>query len=182
MKHARLLGPLFFKAAAASPATRALFRTTIAMTQLEGSAADNVMPSAVKAVINMRLLPPWTVETAIERLKKIIADDRVSVSVYRAGFNPVKAGQDHAAQEGPGWKEIKAALGKTFPGVPVLPFLMMATTDSRYYKELSRYIFRFSPLLLDPEELSRIHGNDERITAENLERCLEFYTALIKQL
>ena len=182
MKHSRLLGPLFFKAAAVSPSTRAMLRTTVAMTQLEGSAADNVMPSAARAVINLRLLPPWTVETAIERIKTVIADSRVGVAVNGLGTNPVEAGPEQAAQKSPGWKEINAALGKAFPGIPVLPFLMVATTDSRHYLEQSRNIFRFNPLLLDPDELSLVHGHDERVSVENMEKCLSFYTALIEQL
>lgn len=182
MKHARLLGPLFFRAAAGTPATRALLRTTLAMTQLEGSAAENVLPSAVRAVINLRLLPPWTKETAIKRVKDIIGDDRVEVAVYGLGTNPVKAGPDHARQKSPGWKEIKAALAGTFQDVPALPFLMLATTDSRHYQCLSPYIFRFNPIKLNPEELSLIHGHNERISLDNLQHCLEFYEALMEQL
>jgi len=182
MKHARFFGPVFFRAAATSPATRALLRNTMAFTQLQGSAADNVMPSSVTSVINLRLLPPWTVEKCIERIKTVIGDDRVGVTVKSLGSNPVKAGPDQAEQKSPGWKEIKAALASSFPGVPVLPFLMPATTDSRHYQELSRYIFRFCPHLLNPEELSGVHGHDERISLENLEYGLKFYTALLEQL
>ena len=182
MKRARLFGPLFFKVAATGPLIRALFRTTLAMTQLEGSAAENVMPSSARAVINLRLLPPWTEETTIARVREIIADERVRITIYSTGGDPVEAEPAHAAQESPGWKEIKTALGKTFPDVPALSFLMMATTDSRHYRELSRYIFRFDPVLLNPEELSRIHGHDERISPENLEHCLGFYTAVLEQL
>ncbi|MDR2661804.1 MAG: M20/M25/M40 family metallo-hydrolase [Treponema sp.] len=182
MRHARLLGPLFFKAAAVSPATRALLRTTLAMTQLEGSAADNVMPSVVRAVLNLRLLPPWTVGTAIERLKALIADSRVNVTVHGFASNPVEAGPGQTAMTSPGWNEINAALETAFPAVPALPFLMLATTDSRHYQEFSRNIFRFSPQLLDQAELSRIHGHDERISLDNLNRCLAFYTALLQQL
>ena len=182
MKYARFLGPLFFRAAAVNPATRALFRTTLAMTQLEGSAADNVMPSSVRAVINLRLLPPWTVDTAVTRIRKVIADEKVSVTVHGLGTNPVKAGPDQAEQKSRGWKEIKNAIAKTFPGIPVLPFIMLATTDSRHYKELSANIYRFNPLVLDQKELSLVHSHDERISLENLERCLQFYTALLEQL
>ena len=182
MKHARLFGPLFFKAAGTSPATRSMLRTTLAMTQLEGSAAENVLPSVVKAVINLRLLPPWTTDTAIERVRTVIADDRVVVKAHGQGNNPVEAGADQAVKKSPGWKEIEAALGKVFPDVPALPFFMLATTDSRYYKEMCRYIYRFNPLLLNPGEISLIHGHDERISLENLEYCLKFYTALLEQL
>ncbi|MDR2471623.1 MAG: M20/M25/M40 family metallo-hydrolase [Treponema sp.] len=196
MKHARLLGPLFFKAAAAGPATRALLRTTMAMTQLEGSSADNVLPSTVRAVLNLRLLPPWTVDTAIKRIRSIIADNRVSVTVHGLGSDPVMAGLETAAMTGPGWNEISAAIAAAFtadggipgeeaaglPGLPALPFLMLATTDSRHFEDLSPGIFRFSPQTLTPEEISRVHGHDERISLENLEHCLRFYTALMEQL
>ena len=182
MKHARLLGPLFFKAVAVTPATRALLRNTVAMTQLEGSAADNVMPSVVRSVINLRLLPPWTVDDAVKRIRAIINDEKVNVAVRGLATAPVKAGPGQAEQKSPGWTEIINALDSSFKGVPALPFLMPATTDSRHYRELTQYIFRFCPQLLSQEELSRIHGHDERVSLENLEQGLRFYTALIKQL
>jgi len=102
MKHARFFGPAFFKAAATTPSTRALLRNTMAFTQLQGSAADNVMPSSVTAVINLRLLPPWTMEKCIGRIKNIIGDERVVVTVKSQGSNPVKAGPDQAGQKSPG--------------------------------------------------------------------------------
>jgi carboxypeptidase PM20D1 len=84
--------------------------------------------------------------------------------------------------EGPGWEELRRAVEEVFPGTPVVPFLMLATTDSRHYQKLSGRIFRFSPQKLNPKELSRIHGHDERISLENLENCLSFYSRLLEQL
>jgi carboxypeptidase PM20D1 len=190
MKHARVLGPLFFKIAASSPATAALLHTTVAMTMLKGSAADNVMPSAVTAVLNLRLLPPWTVETALARIKKTINDDRVSVRIHGLATDPVPAapGQENVPGSGKGgegcagWDKILGAATAVFPGVPVLPFLMTATTDSRHYRELAGAIYRFNPQVLDPAELSRIHGHDERISLANLENCRGFYSALLESL
>ncbi|MDR1785857.1 MAG: M20/M25/M40 family metallo-hydrolase [Spirochaetaceae bacterium] len=182
LRNARLLGPLFFKAAATTPVTAAMMRTTIAMTQLQGSAADNVMPSQAQAVLNLRLLPPWTVETAVERIKDVISDPRVTVALYGPATDPVPAAPGQARMEGPGWKELRDALEAAFPGVPPIPYLMMATTDSRHYRSLGDAIFRFGPQRLTPEELSRIHGKDERISLVNLERSLVFYTALLRSL
>ena len=181
MKNARLLGPLFFKIMAVTPANRALFRNTIAMTMMEGSAAENVMPSTVKAVMNLRLLPPWTVESSIKRIKAVVNDKRVNVNVRGLGSNPTKTGPGQETLNSPGWKEILNALESSFPGVPALPYLMTATTDSRHYKELSKYIFRFFPQLLGAEDMALIHGHDERISYDNLDHSLKFYTALLKQ-
>jgi carboxypeptidase PM20D1 len=197
MKHARILGPLFFRIASASPVTAALLRTTVAMTMLKGSAADNVMPSAVTAVLNLRLLPPWTVETALARVKETINDDRVSVRIHGLATDPVpavpgqenvpgfgdgSAGNGNAANGCSGWDKILGAAAAVFPGVPVLPFLMTATTDSRHYRELAGPVYRFNPQVLSPGELSRIHGHDERISLANLENCRRFYLALLDLL
>jgi carboxypeptidase PM20D1 len=182
MRHARLLGPLFFLAVGGSPDIASMLRTTVAITQLEGSSADNVMPSAVRAVINTRLLWPWTVESVIARVKKIVNDERVKISVYGLGTNPVPAGSGYAKLSGPGWKEMREAMEKVYPGIPILPFLMVATTDSRHYEKLAEGIFRFNPVKLNPQELSLIHGHDERISLENLKGGAEFYAALFSLL
>ena len=175
MRHARAFGPLFFRMAAANPETVSLLRTTVAMTQLEGSAADNVLPSEVRAVINLRLLWPWTVETATVFIKKAINDKRVLVSTHGLGTNPVAASREYHHE---GWKKIQAAMEEAWPGVPILPFIMVASTDSRHYQRLTDGIYRFNPHKLDSKELSGIHGHDERISEENLNRGLAFYSGL----
>jgi carboxypeptidase PM20D1 len=180
MRHARALGPLFFITAAASPTIASMLRTTVAMTQLAGSAADNVLPSEARAVINLRLLRPWTVEKAIDFITKAVNDERVKVSVHGLGSGPVPANPRYA-QCG-GWSAIAAALGAVWPGVPLLPFLMVATTDSRHYRELSANIFRFNPHILTPPEMSGVHGHDERISIENLHNGLQFYIKLMEAL
>ena len=179
MRRARALGPLFFKAAAGNPSIESMLRTTVAMTMLEGSAADNVLPSRAKAVINLRLLHPWTAEKAIEFVRNAIADERVRISVYGIASDPVAPGADCMSL---GWPDVSAALEKAWPGVPALPFIMIATTDSRHYQKLSGSILRFTPFKIDPKELSGIHGHDERVSIENLERGLAFYSHLLEAL
>jgi len=193
MRHARTLGPLFFKLAATNPTTEAMLRTTLAMTQLEGSAADNVMPSQVRAVVNLRLLWPQTVETALAYIKKVINDERVQVNTFRLATDPVPSSEEFrcgmkkrkGGKEGQfpkGWKEIQSAMEQAWPNIPLLPFIMVATTDSRHYQELTDNIFRFSPYKLDEHEMSGIHGHDERISLENLNKGLAFYSNLLRSL
>jgi len=179
MRHARAFGLLFFKAAADSPDAASMLRTTTAITQLKGSAADNVMPSQVDAVINIRLLYPWTTETACNFIKKTINDERVNISIYGEASNPVMAGRNY---EQHGWEQIKTALEEVWHGIPVIPFINTAVTDSRHYQKLCNSTFRFIPYKLDSKELNGIHGHDERISEENIRRGLMFYTALMRLL
>lgn len=184
LKHARALGPLFFILAGGTAETSALMRTTVAMTMLEGSPADNVMPSEARAILNLRLIPGWTVERAVDHVRRLVADPRVSVRAWpvRAATEPVPANPAAAAGADEGWKTVAAAVGAAFPGVPILPFLVTATTDSRHYQEVCSAIYRFSPLKLTAEELARIHGHDERISIDNFNAGIVFYRSLISAL
>ena len=179
MRHARSLGPLFFLAAGTDPTVMSMLRTTVAMTRLEGSSADNVLPSEVRAIINLRLLPPWNIETATDFIKKAVNDERVIVKVHSTAAEPVPA--KHGLQHS-GWKLIETALAGSWPGIPPLPFIMVATTDSRHFNELTEGIYRFGPFRLNPKDLTGIHGHDERISEENLRNGLLFYIKLLGAL
>jgi len=184
MANPRAFSSVLFANASDSPETASLLRTTVAMTQLQGSPADNVMPSNVKAVLNLRLLPGWTIEKAVEFVRLAIADPRVEVepSPSRVANNPVLASRETAEGRGPGWAEISAAIKVSFPDAAVLPFLVTATTDSRHYAGLCDAVYRFAPVKLNAEELSRIHGHDERISIENFTAGIGFYQTLISSL
>lgn len=182
--NARVLGPLFFKLAATTSETAALLRTTLAMTQLSGSLADNVLPSEAKAVLNLRLLPPWTIERATDWVRNAIGDARVEVAVspVRLANDPVTAPREVASGRGPGWKEIGDSIRASFPDAAIIPYLMTATTDSRHYAPLCDAVYRFVPLKLTGADLALIHGHDERISIENFTRSIEFYRSLIAGL
>ncbi len=184
LRNARALGPLFFPLSASSDATRALLRTTLAMTQLEGSRASNVMPRRVSATLNLRLLSPWTIEKALDFSRRVIADDRVALRVKPGSFanDPIPCSPACARGESEGWDDIRAAIGVAFPDAAILPFLNTATTDSRHYASLCDAIYRFAPMRLTPGELSRIHSEDERISLENIAAGLVFYNTLMGRL
>ncbi|WP_304223318.1 M20/M25/M40 family metallo-hydrolase [Gracilinema caldarium] len=186
LRNSRRLGPLFYPLAGTSPATRALLRTTLAMTQLFGAKADNILPAEARAILNLRLLPGDTIESALDYVRRAIGMDEVIVrpSPYRSANNPVLAdkGSPAGLYHGPGWQALVEALSVTFPQAKPIPFLVTATTDSRHYADLCRAVYRFGPLELPPAEVDRIHGHDERISLENLQRGIAFYQRLIEGL
>jgi carboxypeptidase PM20D1 len=106
----------------------------------------------------------------------------VRPSPYRSANNPVPVDRETAAGRGPGWANLTQALSSTFPEAVPLPFLVTATTDSRHYASLCQAVYRFGPLELPPEEVSRIHGHDERISIGNYIKGISFYEKLFEQL
>jgi len=172
---------------AQNPAVSAMFRTTTALTTLEGSSAENVLPSEVRGVVNCRILPGDTTEGTLERVRRLVADPRVRVE-YHPDFlvdEPVELHPDYVGdkiENLPGWKPLKATIEEVFPGCPVIPYLNTAQTDSRHYARLAPSILRFAPVKLTPEEIDTIHGHDERISVENFLTAIRFFTRLLEEL
>lgn len=155
----------------------ALVRTTTAFTQMEGSAARNVLPTQAKFVSNMRLNPGDTVAQAEKYLTKAISDDRVKLRVLE-GFDPSVVSNTDCDS----YQKISSVIAQTWPGVIVSPYLMIQCSDARHYGVLSDRVYRFSPMELSAEERKTIHGNNERITCDAICKTVEFYIRLMKQI
>ncbi len=154
----------------------ALVRTTVAFTQMEGSAARNVIPPEAKMVANMRLNPHDSVASAMVYLKKTVNSKDVDISLLES-FEPSPISQTHC----PAWDKVASAVANTWPGSIVAPYLMVQCSDSRHYGKLSNHVYRFSAMDLTAEERSTIHGSNERIRVETIAKAVEFYIRLMKQ-
>jgi len=170
-----LFGPLVARVLARMGAENAAFvQTTVAPTMLAGGTAANVLPSAAEATLNLRLVPGDSVEAAVERLHRVIRDERVLVEVIDGGGPTPVSPADGAA-----FAEIAAALAASWPGVVPVPYLMMQATDSRHFIGTADAVYRFAPLRMTSAQRASIHGIDEFVEVESLERGELFYRRLI---
>ena len=153
----------------------ALVRTTTAFTQAEGSNARNVIPTQASLVSNMRLNPGDSVESAAAYLRKAVNDPDVEITVLESHEpSPIsETGCDS-------WNKVAAAVAATWQGCVVTPYLMVQCSDSRHYRDISRHVYKFSAMDLTAEERRSIHGNNEKIRLETIERSVEFYIRLLQ--
>ena len=154
----------------------ALVRTTVAFTQMEGSAAANVIPPEAKMVANMRLNPSDTVESALQYLRKVVNDETVEVTALEAA-EPSRV----STTDCPGWEKISSSVAETWRGSIVAPYLMVQCSDSRHWGRICDKVFRFSAMDLTAAERATIHGNNERIRLETVHKAVEFYIRLMSK-
>ena len=154
----------------------ALVRTTVAFTRMEGSAAANVIPPEAKMVANMRLNPSDSVESALQYLRKVVADDAVEITALEAS-EPSRVSTTGCD----GWEKVAAAVAETWKGSIVAPYLMVQCSDSRHWGRISDRVFRFSAMDLTAAERATIHGNNERIRLETIGKAVEFYIRLMSK-
>ncbi len=154
----------------------ALCRTTTAFTQASGSDARNVLPTQASLVSNMRLTPYDRVDSAVAYLKKAVKDDSVELTILESD-EPSAVSQTGCES----WDKVASAVADTWKGCIVTPYLMVQCSDSRHYGRISDRVYRFSAMDLTSQERKTIHGNNERIRLECIERSVEFYIRLIRQ-
>lgn len=153
----------------------ALMRTTVAFTQAQGSQASNVIPPSASFVSNMRLNPADNIENSLKYINKTINDKNVEVSLIH-GMNPSRI----STTDCDGYNKLACAVASTWKGCIVSPYLMVQCSDSRHWGRISDKVYRFSAMDLTSEERATIHGNDERIRLEALDKTIEFYIRLMK--
>lgn len=172
-KRMAFANPWLFKA----PVLKALnAHTTTAPTIIEGGVKDNVIPTVGKATINFRILPGETVESVKEHIQETIGDGiKVEIAGFSANPSPV-SGIDSDA-----FKNLEKTIRSVFPEAVVVPGLIGGGTDARYFYGVSDDVYRFYPIRIGPDSMTRFHGIDEKISKENYKEMITFTYNLIKR-
>ncbi|HEY1233689.1 MAG TPA: M20 family peptidase [Candidatus Binatia bacterium] len=170
-----LFSPFLEKTLAQSPRTNALLRTTLAVTMFNAGIKENVLPSRASAVINLRIAPGESTASVIQYVRDVIADRTVSILPLPMPLEPSSVSSIDSAS----FAILSKTIRQTYPMAVVAPALLVAGTDSRHYRNLTKNIFRFLPLTVGPDDIARYHGIDERISVDDYERCIRFYAQLI---
>ena len=157
--------------------TRALLTSTFAFTMLNGGNQTNIIPNKVEANINIRISPFDTVDSIVEHIRKTIKDDQIVISVHDE--TPAFPECSYKTE---GYNIIKDTVIETYPGTVVAPFLNIGGSDGKFYTEICDCVVRFSPFKISNQERAGIHGVDEYIRVEMLEKCLEFYQRLLTKI
>ncbi len=156
--------------------SNALVRTTTAPTIFTAGVKDNVVPTKAEAVVNFRTLPGETSADVVAHLKKVMADDRVRITVLDGLKEPAPV----SPVDVPGFNIIQTTLKQVYPEALVAPTMMIASSDSRKYIDVCKNIYNFAPMIVTSEDLERIHGLNERNRIEDYKRGIGFYYQLLR--
>ena len=167
--------PLILQTYNDAPELSAQVRTTTAVTMFRSGTKENVLPQRAEAMVNFRLRPGDSVADVAGHLRQVIGNPEIEIDLVGPGneASPV------AALDSAGYRFVAEAIRSTFPTALVVPGLVVAATDTRHYVSIADASLRFGPLRLGRDDLSRIHGTNERIGVENLTQMVRFYRKLI---
>ena len=140
----------------------AAVRNTISITMLEGSNKVNVIPAEASAQVDIRLLPSQDPEQFLQDLRKIIADDSIKIETV-VSWPPSTSPTDTEF-----YKVLQDIASRFDPGVRVTTPLLQGFTDCHFFREKRIPCYGFIPFKVSLKELGSVHGNDERVSVENV--------------
>jgi carboxypeptidase PM20D1 len=172
-----LFAPLVVRGFERVPALDAMLRTTIAPTLLEAGVKENVLPVRARALVNFRIHPRDDVDGVVEHVRRVL-DERVRLRVG-ARTTP-REPSPVSPVDSDAYRVLRRSIREVFPGVAVVPYLMLGGSDARHYQGLTRSVHRFGPYVFGREALKLTHGTDERIRVSELVGAVRFYVRLVR--
>ncbi|HEX6369613.1 MAG TPA: M20/M25/M40 family metallo-hydrolase [Longimicrobium sp.] len=142
----------------------AILRNTISLTVVTGSNKTNVIPAEAVAEIDIRLLPTANPDSVLATLKAIAADSAITWQTIMAPKTPLENPVDTEL-----FRAIERAAHDRDPGALVTTPMFTAASDRPTYRKLGIVTYGLDPFKVESSEHQKMmHGNDERISIENL--------------
>ena len=154
----------------------ALLRTTIAPTMQSGSEGANVLPQEATLTLNLRYIPHQDRDESVALIKKLAEKYDLEVRELD-GYPACDPVDSHSEAFG----LVRSVIEETFPGLPVVPYVMTGGTDARHYQRICDACIRFSPVVYGPEQMKGMHGLNECLETSSLPGAVDYYKTLIKR-
>jgi len=178
-----------------------LMTTSIAVDLISGGIKDNAIPEEATVVVNHRVNigdSVKTVESKIEKLAKHIAEKHnLTLHAFdgETTSSSIMLSSPHSLDPAPvtptgidgisAWSVLSGTTRAQYgTDVVMAPGLMTGNTDTRYYWDLSRDIFRYGPGYSDDGDdvLGSIHTVNEKVSLKDHLETIKWFVMFIRNM
>lgn len=157
-----------------NPGLHALTRNTCSITRFEGSNKINVVSPEVAAEIDCRLLPDQDPDGWLAELRSVLGPE-IEVEVLM-GFTPAVSTTDTDL-----YRTVREVSLEEFPAAGFVPQVVGGFTDSHFFRDLGIVSYGYTATATPDEDAGGVHGNDERVTVENVRRGVEMTLEILER-
>lgn len=162
------------------PEFDAELRTTVSPDVFRAGTVVNAIPATAEAQLDIRLIPGDTADAVLARLRRVIADSEVEISIAPGRRIPATR---PSPTDTPLYRAMEAALRQARPKSAVVPYLQRGATDGAWLRQKGVIVYGV-PLFVDTDRDNRAHAVDERISLaafdEGVRRLLDIVEAAAK--
>jgi acetylornithine deacetylase/succinyl-diaminopimelate desuccinylase-like protein len=148
--------------AESNPRMRSVQMNSISLTTMTAGVKHNVIPATAEATLDVRLVPGYDRDEFIREIKEVIDDEKVEVeAVFGSSTPPSRLDTEL-------YEIMTREAKRAVEDAVVVPGVSTGFTDSRVFRRRGITAYGFVPTLTATEDQGRVHGNDERLSIENL--------------
>ena len=141
---------------------------------LQASNKINVVPPEAQAQVDCRLLPDQDRDAFLREVTSVINDPDIKIETI-IGFSPAVSSTDNTL-----YRAIVDVIHRNYPNASIAPAVSTGFTDSHWFRDLGIASYGFAPFLIPEAEEGGVHGNDERISIENIRKGTAMMVELVK--
>ena len=154
-----------------------MLRNSISPNIVQGGFRMNVIPTEAEARLDVRLLPGEDREQLMKDLRQLINDPAVEVLPDDWTTFPASPA---SRLDSDLFRALEKAQSSVYPDAVTLPLMSTGATDSARLRIKGVQAYGVGPASTDEDE-ERVHGNDERIAIEGLDKFIEYlYRAVVE--
>jgi len=157
-----------------APELHTLVRNTCSITRFGGSEKINVVSPEVWAEIDCRLLPDQDPEAWLAEVREVLGPD-IETEILM-GFSPAVSSIDTDL-----YRTVREVTLETFPDASFVPQVQGGFTDSHFFRDLDIVSYGYSATATPAEDSGGVHGNDERVTEQNVRRGVEMTLKILER-
>lgn len=165
------------RAISVDPLLHAFAHNTIAPVIIDGGFRSNVIPGSASAIVNFRLIPGTDVRAFYEEIRNVIADPEIAMDIVSRSTDTLdelltqmndRSNEPPSPEDTELYQALVASAKEEYPEAEVTSYLFQAGTDAGAWRSRGVPVYGIYPYPIDQEDLSRMHGNDERVSVESL--------------
>jgi acetylornithine deacetylase/succinyl-diaminopimelate desuccinylase-like protein len=175
------------------PLLNAIMRNTMAPVFLNAGFRGNIIPGNAEAIVNLRLVPGTDIDQVLDEVRAVIHNPQIDVTIAGGGpgtEDDIQALRNNyesirKVQPSPTDTELYQALaseGHAEFHAPVTPYLFQAGTDAAAWRKRGIPVYGIYPYPVPPSDLSRMHGNDERVSVRSLAQGTEMIYKVLRRV
>jgi acetylornithine deacetylase/succinyl-diaminopimelate desuccinylase-like protein len=155
----------------------ALLRNTISITGLQGSDKTNVIPPVARAALDVRLLPGQDPQAFLADVVRIVGDSGLEITPQGPNWPATESSTETEL-----FRAIVAAARERTPDALITTPPLTGFTDSHYFRRLGIVSYGLSPFPLSQAESRGVHGNNERVSLDDLTFGVHFLYDVVARL
>jgi acetylornithine deacetylase/succinyl-diaminopimelate desuccinylase-like protein len=153
-----------------------MLRNTYVPTMVNAGLGQNVIPPVCEAFVDCRSVPGVTGDDILSEIAAVIDDPEVTLELVKSSVGTESATDSELMDA------IRESVQAERPGAIVVPYLTSGGTDCKHFRPRGVVCYGHIPFELDDKELEGIHGINERVSVENLERGLRVLMGVVLKM